>query len=324
MPESSRDTPLFDAKRHPIQVVSRRAGLSTDVLRAWEKRYGLIEPERTATGRRRYSDADIERLRLTKEAMAAGRRVGQLAGLTVEELAALVAEDRAQQRTASPQEPEESGAQPDEYVVECLDAVRALDGEWLRSAFSRAVITLSPNTFMTAVATPLMHRIGTLWAQGRLTPGHEHLASATIRATLAEVAAVLQPSNGASRLVVATPTGQHHDIGAGLAAATAQLEGWFVTHLGADLPATDIAAAAEQTAARAVALSITHPADDPNLVSQLQVLRQTLPGEIEVLVGGQAADSYRTVLTAIGARRLAGLPELRTTLRQLSGTHTGA
>jgi DNA-binding transcriptional MerR regulator len=64
-------------KRHPIQVVARRTGLSPDVLRVWEKRYQAVEPGRTKTGRRLYSDDDIERLRLLREATSRGRRIGE-------------------------------------------------------------------------------------------------------------------------------------------------------------------------------------------------------------------------------------------------------
>jgi methanogenic corrinoid protein MtbC1 len=241
--------------------------------------------------------------------------------LSIDELTALVAEDRRE--AAAPLPAGLAGAaqaEPDHYMAECLDAVRALDGDWLRTLFGRAVIALNPHTFIDAVATPLMHQIGILWAEGRLTPGHEHLASNAIRATLAEVTAALQPNNGSPRLVVATPSGQRHGIGATLVAATAQLEGWFVTNLGADLPAADIAHAAEQSGAKVVALSITHPPDDPVVVNELRALRQTLPAKVELLVGGQAADSYRKVLASVGARRIDGLPELRAALRELQAT----
>jgi len=309
----------LETKRHPIQVVARRSGLTPDVLRAWEKRYSLVTPGRSEGGRRLYSDSDIERLRLIREAVAGGRRVGQLAHLQMDELRDLVQEDRRE--AASPAElgpgaPAEEDATV--FLAECVDAVKALDSEWLRSAFGRAVIALPPTVFLESVVTPLMHQIGTLWSEGRLSPGHEHLASTVVRHTLAEVTAVLQPNNGAPRVVVATPAHQRHEIGAILVAATAQLDGWHVTYLGQDLPASDIARAAEQTQARAVALSITHPSDDPRLVEDLRVLRQMLPEHVALIVGGQAAQSYRRVLDSVGARRVAGLAEFREKLRELA------
>ncbi len=75
---------------------------------------------------------------------------------------------------------------------------------------------------------------------------------------------------------------------------------------------------AEQVEARAVALSVTHPADDPRLVDELKVLQQMLPDHVTLLVGGQAAHSYRKVLDSVGALRIAGLAELREALQRLA------
>ena len=98
---------LFTEKRHPIKVVARRTGLSPEVLRVWEKRYAVVEPGRTKTARRLYSDADIERLRILRQATLLGRRIGEISGLTTEALAAQVKEDR--EATAEAPRPELNG-----------------------------------------------------------------------------------------------------------------------------------------------------------------------------------------------------------------------
>lgn len=307
-----------DLKRHPIQVVSRRLGLSVDVLRVWEKRYDLVTPSRTEGGHRLYSDADIERLRLVREAMAGGRRVGGLAELSDDELTALVEEDRRQTLAMTAEGPTERKQDlADSFVTECLGAVHALDSGALKAAVDRAVIALPPSDFIDRVATPLMHRIGDLWYEGRLTPGHEHMASSVLRNRLNEVTEALQPENSGLRMVVSTPTGQRHEIGAVLVAATAELEGWTVTYLGPDLPAADIAHAAEQTGANIVALSITVAPTDVPLQDELRWLRRSLPKEVDLLVGGQAADELGSELKAIGARYMADLTQVRQTLREI-------
>ncbi len=111
-------------------------------------------------------------------------------------------------------------------------------------------------------------------------------------------------------VIVGTPSGQHHEIGALLAAAAAAAQGWRVTYLGPDLPASSIAAAAELTGARAVALSLIYPADDLGLEAELRSLRSLLPAGIALIIGGQAADSYSEVLGDIGAVRLGDLADL--------------
>ena len=82
-----------ERKRHPIRVVARRTGLSPELLRVWEKRYGAVEPGRTKTGRRVYSDKDIERLSLIRKVTLSGRRVGEVSALPIEALEALSHED---------------------------------------------------------------------------------------------------------------------------------------------------------------------------------------------------------------------------------------
>src|SRR6478672_11751863 len=87
---SSSSTP-----RHPIGVVSRRTGLKQDLIRAWERRYCAVEPGRSETRRRFYSDDDIERLLLLRRVVSAGRAISQVAGLANEELQALIESEPA-------------------------------------------------------------------------------------------------------------------------------------------------------------------------------------------------------------------------------------
>ncbi len=302
-------------KRHPIRVVARRTGLSRDVLRAWEVRYGAVLPERTTGGQRLYSDDDIERLRLIQLALEAGRRIGQVASLPSEELARLVGEDQGAER-AGPGASDREQISPlsaQSLLRECLDAVQAMDAPRLESTLSRAAMTLHATDVIDHVVTPLMIQIGDLWWADHLTPAHERLATSVVRRTLDEIRVKLQ-NRGGPGLVVATPSGQHHEVGAMLAAATAAAAGWRAIYMGADLPAASIAKAAELTGAGAVALSVIYPADDLELADELRTLRRLLPAEVAVIVGGQAAASYRGVLEEIGALWLPDTRALRSAL----------
>jgi methylmalonyl-CoA mutase cobalamin-binding subunit len=118
-------------------------------------------------------------------------------------------------------------------------------------------------------------------------------------------------------MVVATPAGQIHEFGALLVAATAAIEGWRLTYLGADLPAEDIVEAAILTRPSAVVLSVVFPAGDPMLADELRRLRATLPRTIALVVGGAASSAYSRVLEEIGAVRLGSLEEFRTQLPSL-------
>jgi len=122
----------------------------------------------------------------------------------------------------------------------------------------------------------------------------------------------------APALVVATPPNQFHEGGAMLVAATAAAEGWRVVYLGVDLPAAEIAAAALRIGARAVALSLIHPVGDPALGAHLAALRQALPAELPLLVGGGAAESYRSEIEAADGEIVTELAALRSVLGALA------
>jgi methylmalonyl-CoA mutase cobalamin-binding subunit len=119
-------------------------------------------------------------------------------------------------------------------------------------------------------------------------------------------------------LVVATPSGQLHELGALLVGAAAANLGWHVTYLGASLPAAEIAGAARQNRARAVALSLVYPEDDPRLEGELSRLRELLPPEVALLAGGRAMPAYRAILARLGATLISDLRQLCAELDELS------
>ena len=317
------DESLSDEPRHPIQVVVRRTGVSQDLLRAWERRYAAVAPGRTPGSHRLYSDADIHRLGLIREALDGGRRIGQVAPLPTDELAALVESDRREAFAAvrPPLPRPASGAIPEDLrtrrVDDCLDAIRNLDAARLEGALDEARLALSLPHLLEGVIGPLLEGIGEAWRRGELRPYHEHMASAVLRSFLTAVRGTYLAAPSAPLLLVALPAGQHHELSALMAALAGAAEGWRVTYLGPDLPADDIAAAARQSGARAVALGIVFPADDPDLPAQLDRLRRGAGPELPILVFGGAAAAYGAAVEAIGAERVAGIGPLRVALERL-------
>jgi MerR family transcriptional regulator, light-induced transcriptional regulator len=302
-------------KRHPIQLVSRRTGLSPDVLRAWEKRYYAVSPTRTSTNRRLYSDIDVERLVLLRRAIIAGRTIGQIARLSDSELHSLVMDDEANTDAPPLRSRESAGptvAEP--YFSACITAVRAFDARALKNALSHAAVGLNPPALFEKLLIPLIQTVGDLWRTGGLRVAHEHMASAIARTIVGNMM-LSAATRFASRIVVATPAGQHHEFGALIAAAVAMLENWDVVYLGPDLPAEDIAAAARLTGAEAVALSIVYPAADVTLCEELYRLRDELSDQVVIIAGGRSVATYSAVLCEIRALTLNGMDELRRELQ---------
>ena len=304
--------------RHPIRVVAHRTGLTSHVIRVWEKRYGAVSPTRTPTNRRLYSDTDIERLHLLHRATLTGHSIGQIARLPSERLRSLVDADEMiaplLPKTASQRLADSS---PQAILAACLEAVERLDGAMLEEILTRATVVHSQPVLIEQVIVPLMYRIGELWHAGTLRVAHEHLASAVVRTSLGSLSRGFGLTPSAPSLVVATPTGQLHELGALIVAATAASDGWRVTYLGPSLPAEEIAGAAHQKGARVVALSLIYPGDDPFLPGELVKLRRGVADGVVLLIGGQAAHAYRSVLEEIGAVLREDLADLRKHLELL-------
>jgi len=291
----------------PMRIVAERTGLSADVLRVWERRYQVVTPGRSPGGQRWYTEADIARLRLLARAVAVGRSISSVARVDSMSLAAIVRAEEASMLVRGTPHAEE--AQP--FLADALTAVETLDGTALEATLRQATLRLSMEQLLDGVVAPLVRTTGDQWHAGGLSPAHEHLATSAVRRLLGWLTEQYAPAAGAPVLLVTTPAGQVHELGAALAAATAAAAGWRVVYLGPNLPARDIAAAAAVSGARAIALSLVFPEDDPLMDGELRTLHAALPAQVHVVVGGSATAAYRPSLDAIGATVVTDLPSLR-------------
>jgi len=300
-------------REHTIQKAAQLAGLTPHTIRAWERRYGVLTPERTPSNQRLYTEEEIEKLALLQKVVQSGHRIGQVAGLPLEELRRLV---------AAPSEPDSTEAETvllekAPVLEECLLAIERFDPEALEHALARTAARLGAAAMIDQVVVPLLEHLGTGWHDGNVRIADEHIASAVLRTYLMRALSTFQPPKPAPLLVVTTPTGQNHEFGALLAAVKAALQGWRVLYLGPNLPADEIAGSVYRAGAQAVALSIVYPPDDLRLSDELPALRRSLGDSIPILVGGRGANAYRDILTAIGALVPGDLQDLRTELEAI-------
>jgi methanogenic corrinoid protein MtbC1 len=298
-----------------IKAVAHRTGLSAHVIRIWEKRYNAVEPQRTGTNRRLYTHQNIERLELLRDLTRNGHTISAIAGLPTETLRKLAREaGTVDGQRWKPQSGQSAGTS---LLDEGLVAVRDLNAGDLEAVLKRGVLELGAQGLLHKLIAPLAQSIGELWREGEITAAHEHFASAVLRVFLGHAARSFAGTEGAPVLVVATLSGQLHEIGALLAAAAAANLGWHVNYLGASLPAAEIAGAARQSQARAVALSLVYPEDDSRLEGELTRLRELLPADVPLLVGGRAVPAYSPALKRIAAHQINDLKELGRTLDAL-------
>ncbi|MEX2529625.1 MAG: MerR family transcriptional regulator [Gemmatimonadota bacterium] len=296
--------------RLPLRSIVSRTGLTEHRLRAWERRYGAVSPFRTKGGQRRYTEADLDRLRLLRDLVAGGRNIGSIASFSTDDLRELALADRSGGglRSEAPSFEEE--------ILEALRAVENRDPGALYDLLARSAMLTPSLDFLEGLLAPLLRRIGGLWEEGTIGVGEEHLASQVVR----DLGGRLLRTSGSTGpvLLCTTPSGQRHEFGALLAALAGAAAGWSTLYPGPDLPSEEIARLAARAEARVVALSILHPALEPDLAGRLRALKKVLPSDVEVVVGGtsqvRAAASGVDGLTFLRSyREFAGFLEGRFT-----------
>lgn len=299
--------------RHPIRVVAERTGITPTLLRAWERRYEVVEPGRSEGRQRLYSDDQVDHLLLLKQAVDAGRSIGSIADLSTTELNEIIAEDREARAARERVERTPEGSVD---LSEAFDAVRRMDASTLDRELRRLTVTLGAERFLDAALSPLLASIGQEWRDGKLRPAQEHVATAVIRQILGWL---LERSRSDSdrRIVIGMLSGENHDLGGMLAATSAALAEWEVLFLGEDLPPSEIAAAAEAMPASVVGLSIVSPLSWDGIPAQLEELMQLLPPTTRVVLGGAFGAELRDLIDHPRVAAVGDLASFRTLLREM-------
>ncbi|NOS90067.1 MAG: MerR family transcriptional regulator [Methylococcaceae bacterium] len=313
--------PNDESAQYLISTVSKRSGVKSDLVRAWERRYQEVTPTRTAGGHRVYTDQDIARLKLLNQATNNGHSISQIAQFSLDDLKKLLKDDPALNAPAfiSPARPgSDKLFLAEEYIDKCYAAVLAFDARMLESHFENAIVELGSEAFIEHLLTPLLTQIGDRWKAGELRPVHEHMASSVIR-SLTYILRNNNPSPAnAPKMIVSTPIGQLHELGALLAAIMAELSGWDVTYLGTNLPAEEIAAGVKYTQALALTISLSFAADDHVVPKELRRLKKLIGNDVALIVGGRAAGHFQPVLSEIGVVNINGYAHYRQILAQLA------
>ena len=305
--------------KYPIKVVSQMTGLSVHVIRAWEKRYNVVEPDRSDTNRRLYSEEDIEKLKLLYDAVHKGHNIGGIANLSLTKLKNLLIEESI--NSPGTEDKLVSSLDPDktlnEIMTECMEAIKSYDAKRLESILLNASAKLTQPVLLEELVVPLVYKVGELWHSGEIRVANEHLASSIVRSFLFNLLESYSISDSAPTVISATPRGQEHELGALIAGVVAASSGWKVIYLGSSLPAEEISAVVSHLNARVVALSIIYPNDDPHLKRELNKLHQLLPAGVSIIVGGRAANGYLDVLDEIGAVTVKNTKQLRLELEAI-------
>jgi DNA-binding transcriptional MerR regulator len=225
-----------------IGELARRTGVSPELLRAWETRYGLLQPTRSGGGFRLYSAADETRI----------RRMTRLIG------DGLSAAEAARQALAGDELPAVDVPMVDQLADRLRAALDAFDGAGAHAALDMLLATVSVEVALVDVVLPYLRDLGDRWAAGRATVAQEHFASNLIRGRLLAVARDWDAGDGPALLLACLP-GEAHDLGLIAFGILVARRGWRVILLGADTPLDTIKASAEQVRPALTILVATDP-----------------------------------------------------------------
>lgn len=292
---------------YPIRAVSKITGLSLDTLRAWERRYKAVVPERSHRGRL-YGTAHIERLLLLGQLVQKGHAIGGIASLSDQELQGLLAEPlRQSARTQS--------SKPHDILAPVLAAVERFDSAAAHAEVGRLAAVLTPRDLVYHVMVPLMHEVGVRWHDGTMTMAQEHMVSQMMRDVLGGLIRLFRPSRASVKMVFATPAGETHEFGIHAAAMLASIAGIEPVFLGANLPAREIVDTAQKTTAQVILLGITLPSTSTN--TEVSTIASTMPETTGLWTGGAGSEGLD--LSKIGRRviQLRNLPAFETECQRL-------
>ena len=279
-----------------IGELSRRSGVSPELLRAWERRYGLLRPTRSPGGLRLYSADDLDRVREMQQHLAGG--------LAAAEAAALAA--RSAEAEPAPRLPT---AARDELAA----AVDAFDEPRAQSTLDRLLAEATVETVLTDVILPYLEELGERWERGEASVAHEHFSTSVLRGRLLGLARGWGRGLGPVALLACLP-GERHELGLMAFGLALRSHGWRIAYFGSDTPLNTVEDAADALQPSLVVLS----AVTPDLVHAALPQLRTLASRYRVALGGAGTvglDASDLVLVLAGdpvteAGRVTGLADV--------------
>jgi DNA-binding transcriptional MerR regulator/methylmalonyl-CoA mutase cobalamin-binding subunit len=285
-----------------ISAVERDTGLSKDVLRMWERRYGFPKPGRDDNGERQYTTADVGKLRAMKRLMDVGLRPGKIIGLSLSELNAM-ADARAPARR-------DDLAPALERDV--LMMLQTHDVAALQSALTSLLMRQGLTRFVLDTVTPLNRAVGDAWMRGELQVFEEHLYTEQLHSALRAAINAFPRQGGAPRILLTTFPAELHGLGLLMVEAIMVPEGVQCISLGPQTPLEDIRRAAVAHKAHIVALSFSAAFPLRQATDGLGTLRRELPAHVTLWAGGEMTGRVRKTLPGVVL-----LPDLGSTIGAL-------
>ena len=270
---------------HRIHRVAKLTGLSKDVIRVWERRYGVVQPIRGPNRYRLYTDDDVELLRYLKVEVQNGRSIGELVAEGPDELL-----NRAKAIDMA------IAVRPRPYeglIGELMAALDPLDREAFERRLNGAVAVIPFQDALHRILLPLQERVGQSWHDGRVGVAIEHYVTKQVQQKIFAAMNQLAVNDYGLNIVVACPSGEEHEIAAQAVAYVCSVRGCRVFYLGSNVPIAELAAFCELVEPQMILLSLTTVPSADDAARFVKELHTRLRNQGVVMVGGAAAQAER-------------------------------
>lgn len=272
-----------------IRTVSELTGIPRNTLIAWERRYGVVRPERHDNSYRNYSDADVDKLKRIKDAIDSG--------LSVSEAIAMLDDNVGLRRISPPASSEGKGSLESksadpfrdlrEQLFDALTNYRGASAERLLAG----MLGIAAETRIHQIYFPILRRIGDEWEQGKLTVAQEHYATTILREQLVSILiGMARRRTNVLHAACTTFPGELHELGALAMSVRLSHAGYRVSHLGADLPLTDLADFCQSSQPDLVCVSAIMRQTAKTIADYAQTLRSLAPKATRLVIGGRGVD----------------------------------
>jgi len=294
---------------HRIQRVAKLTGLSRDVIRVWERRFGLVKPIRGANRYRNYSDEDVSLLRYLKEQLDAGGSIGELARLGREELLT-----RARGSTPRPSAVENTFGR---LLRELLSALNPFDRVTFEKRLNGAVAVVPFEEALHGILLPLQEQVGRMWHEGHVNVAIEHYVTKQIQQKVFSAMNQLPVAEFGAKVVVACPPGEEHDIAALAVAYRCRVRGCRVYYLGANVPIASLTNLCRNVEPDLTIASFPLTLSEVKATELIQALAREVSPVSRLAVGGHGALAMRDLFAKFHIDVLEDFSALDHALNQL-------
>ncbi len=277
---------------YSIQYTAEKTGLSSDVIRIWERRYNAVTPRRSAGNQRLYDDGELLRLRLLKLITRQGHRISAVAHLSTAELESLLIPTVTRASNSSSYNTDRMQS----FQAAALNCILEFDSIRLQRLITRTLNDVGRIALLQNHLESLVTAVDLAWQRDELRTSQKNFATAFIKTYLRHAIVEINTPPCSPTIVISTPPDQHHTLGGLMSAVCAAQYGWRSIYLDTATPPEELVFCAQTTQAKLITISLGVAVDNPAVPNFITTLANHCPTSCNLAVGGITSNELRAVL----------------------------